>query len=137
MSLRSWVYGRLHDDPYLLSQHEGRVYARESLEIGDLPVPFLAYGLGNSTAENLVDATSDELDAERQFFQVWAFDARADYARIDEELLPAIRRVFRGASSTADGVIAVRWLETSQEFDDQTLRAIFRYHRFQAIRRLP
>jgi hypothetical protein len=38
------------------------------------------------------------------------------------------------ASSPADRVITVRWLETSQEFDDKTLGTILRYIRFQAIR---
>jgi hypothetical protein len=97
------------------------------------PGPFLIYGLGNSTAENLVDSTDDSArDPERQFSQVWAHDESGDYGLVDD-MVAEIKRALSGASSPEHGVLTTRYLETSQEFGSEQYKTIFRYVRFQHI----
>jgi len=94
--------------------------------------PFLVYKLGNETWEEL----SEESLASRQFFQVWVHDfsdqAVADYMLIDE-VIRALKQQLVNASSAADGVITIRFLEVSQDLNDETLNTVMKYVRFQAV----
>lgn len=136
--MRVWLYDTLASDPALLDfvddddpTTQPRIFPRESLGSSVVPKPYIVYGLGTNTNEQL--AEDDDHEADRQFFQIWIHDEGGDYTQIDD-MIEVVKDLLRNASSKADNVIMVRWLETSQEFSDQTMNTIFRYIRFQAIR---
>lgn len=106
------------------------LFPRESLVSANVITPYLAYGLGNNTNEDL--AEDDDHIANRQFLQIWAFDAGADYNLIDD-VLDRVKVLLHNAQSPPDLVTRVGWLERSQDFYQQTLEAVFRYDRYQAI----
>lgn len=93
-------------------------------------IPFLVIGLGNETNEGLGEA-NDHV-AERQFFSIWVHDRGGDYTKIDQ-IIARVKAILREASSPAYMVTMVNYLETSQEFENQTYNTLFRYIRFQAI----
>lgn len=138
--MRAWLYDLLTTDPDLqevLGGVEGikdRVIPRRSEDNVNIPTPYLIYGLGNSTNEQLNDSTADDEDveAERQFFQIWIHDAGGSYIDIDD-LVGRVKKRVSGARNPASKVVTVRYLETSQEFSNETYNTIFRYLRFQAI----
>jgi hypothetical protein len=141
--MRAWLYDWIVSDPALASKlgvdlddlpsHVTPRRAQENVTYEDLPRPFLIYGLGNATAEQLSDSTANDAQAERQFFQVWVHDEGGDFNLIDEIVAIVIKRL-RGAKSVPDFVYTVEYLETSQEFNNQTYGTNFRYIRFQAIK---
>lgn len=135
--MRTWLYDTLTSDPSLQSYLGGslvtartRVVPRESRTTISLPKPFLIYGLGNETNEDLSE--DPQHSASRQFFQVWVHDEGASYIKIDE-MVEAVKETLKVVSSYSSEVISTRWLETSQEFANQTYNTIYRYARFQAI----
>lgn len=133
--MRTWLYDRLANAPSLQGYYSDPdlnliVFPRESMESSAVVKPYLVYGLGTESAEDL--AEDNDHTAERQFFQVWVHDEGGDYGRIDE-IVGKLKVLLTNASSPADNVIIVRYLETSQEFSHQTLKTLFRYVRFQAI----
>lgn len=107
-----------------------RVTPRQAQETINLPKPFLVYGLGNDTNEDL--AEDDDHEAHRQFFQIWIHDEGGDYTKIDD-IVDIVKKLFHGASHAASKISQIRWLETSQEFANETYNTLFRYIRFQAI----
>jgi hypothetical protein len=140
--MRTWLYDRLTTDPDLQSDLGGaegitdRVVPRRSQGTVPFLKPFLIYGLGNSTNEGLCDSTandSDDKDADRQFFEVWVHDDSGSYNKIDSIIAKVIRNL-SGASSPVDGIVTVIYLETSQEFNNESYGTIFRYIRFQAVK---
>lgn len=140
--MRALIYDLLTTDEDLQSDLGGaegildRVMPRRSRENILGPRPFLIFGLGNSTGEQLADPTSvgvePEKDAERQFFQVWVHDDSESFVRIDR-MVDTVKKRLTGASSAPHGVLTIAYLETSQEFSNETYNTIFRYIRFQAI----
>lgn len=137
--MRAWLYDTLTTDPDLEGLLGGndpesgilkRVVPRESQSTINLPKPFLVYGLGNATNENLGEDTDHE--AWRQFSQIWVHDEGGDYNLIDD-IVELIRQAFHGKGSPAHQIITTRWLETSQEFSNETYGTLFRYLRFQHI----
>lgn len=139
--MRAWLYDHLTTDPELQGFFGGpvgileRVMPRRSQGNILVPKPFLIYGLGNSTNEQLGDSTAtdeEELQAERQFFQVWIHDEGGSYLQIDD-IVAQVKKRLTGASDVPSRVNTVIYLETSQEFNNETYNTIFRYIRFQAI----
>ena len=134
--MRAWLFDLLSNSPSLQGfipsnpTAQLKVFPRESMATSTYPKPFLVYGLGTVSNEDL--AEDDDHEAYRQFFQIWVHDEGGDYTRIDD-IIHEIRLLLTNASSPANRVINVRWLETSQEFSHQTLKTLFRYIRFQAI----
>lgn len=134
--MRGWLYDTLVGYPDLqglIGGVEGiktRTIPRESQSTINLPRPFLVYGLGNSTNEDL----SEDLEhqAERQFSQIWVHDESGDFSLIDD-IVREVKRALRNKGSAAHGIITTRYLETSQEFANETYNTIFRYVRFQHI----
>ena len=110
-----------------------RVIPRRSR--GDILVarPFLIFGLGNATSEQLEDSTANDAEAERQFFQVWVHDDEDSYVKIDQ-MIDKVKKCLIGASSVPHKVLTIRYLETSGEFNNESYNTNFRYIRFQAIR---
>lgn len=136
--MRTWLYDRLTTDASLQADLGGvvgirdRVMPRRSQTFVPLEKPFMIYGLGNSTDEELSDSTSRDKRAERQFFQVWVHDVDGTYLAIDN-IIPKVIARLHGASHPPSRVLTTRYLETSQEFGNETYGTIFRYIRFQAI----
>jgi hypothetical protein len=139
--MRAWLYDLLWTDPALQAYLgltpealQARVMPRRSQDDSVIPSPYLVYGLGNATHEPLSDSTSVyQANAERQFFQVWVYDAGGDYSVIDD-IVPLVVNRLRGRKSVNDQVLTIQYLETSQEFHNETLNQNFRYIRFQAIK---
>lgn len=129
MSARTWLYSQLVNG---VPSVNGRVFAKKSMTSSIEEHPYLVYKLGNSTDEGL----SETVQADRQFIQIYVHDyfdeKTADYILIDS-VLAEIRAALHLASSAEDGVIAVQYLETSQDLNDETLNTVMRYIRFQLI----
>jgi len=91
--------------------------------------PYIVYKLGHNANENF----SEQLQISRQFLQIFIHDfadyETASYDKIDE-VIQVLKNLFFQASSPADGVIAVSYVETSQDLDDQTLSTTMKYIRF-------
>jgi hypothetical protein len=138
--MRAWLFDRLTTSAALhawagvpdTAAMLDRVTARRGKETINLPKPFLIYGLGNDTNEQLGDPTADDVQAHRQFFQVWLHDSGPSYSLVDDGV-KLVKDLLQGASSPTHKIITVNWLETSQEFNNETYNTIFRYVRFQAI----
>jgi hypothetical protein len=133
MTARTFVYATLATIPSIQTAGgEPRVFAKKSMTSSVEDCPYIVYKLGYSAAEDL----SETIDADRQFMQIWVHDYHdgqtADYMRIDG-VIRDVRAAFKLASSPEDGVIAVRYLETSQDLNDETLNTVMRYVRFQLI----
>jgi hypothetical protein len=96
----------------------------------DEEIPFIIYGLGNETNEGLAEA-NDHV-AERQFFSIWIHDRGGDYTLIDS-IVARVKVIFKEVSAPSYQVTMINYLETSQEFENQTYNTLFRYVRFQAI----
>ena len=136
--MRGWLYDLLVSSSVLQAHLGGptgivdQIIPRRSE--GSIPdmKPFIIFGLGNSTAEGLGDSTADDVEAERQFFQIWVHDEGGSFVRIDQ-MVDEVKRLLSGASHSPANVLTVRYLETSQEFGNETYRTNFRYIRFQAI----
>lgn len=136
MSARTWVYSRLTQTPALsalIGDDNPRVYAKKSMTSGVEVHPYIVYKMGNSTAVGL----SERDDAEVQFVQIWIHDYKdevvADYARIDE-VITEVKRALQ-VDPTESGLWQAQFLETSQDLDDDTLNTVFRYLRYQVIKR--
>lgn len=135
MSLRTWLYGKLTnaaEGAELQGWIQSRVFAKKSMKSSIEDHPYLIYKLGNATNEDLSEVST----AHRQYFQIYVHDyadmENADYMRIDAVIV-ALKELLHLASSAADNVIEVRYLETSQDLDDITLGTIFKYVRFVAV----
>ena len=135
MKARHFVYGRLTGFTPLTDLIGGaespRVFAKKSMTSSVEECPYIVYKLGNETSEDF----SEEREIDRQFFQVWIHDfsdgENADYDMIDE-VIKQVRAAFRFV--TAEGIWTARYLETSQDLNDETLNTVFRYLRFQLIK---
>lgn len=136
--MRAFLYNKLTLDPGLQAELGGaqgiltRVVPRRSQDDIMVPRPFLVFGLGTESDENLVDSTANDGEASRQFFQVWVHDEGGSYAKVDD-LVKLVKDCLIGASDPASNVLTIRFLETSQEFSNETYNTNFRYIRFQAI----
>ncbi len=136
MTVRTWVYQRLTQFEPLTDLIGGdldpRVFAKKSMTSSHEDHPYIVYKLGYNANEDI----SEEVDISRQFFQVWAHDytdgETGDYLKIDA-VIKQIKAAFKNQQSPSDGVIAVRFLEISQDLNDETLNTLFKYVRFQLI----
>lgn len=136
--MRTWLYDTLTQDPALQVRLGGveaaltRVIPRQSETDIVIPKPFLIFGMGNSTNEQLEDSTANDAQAERQFFQVWIHDEGGSYDLIDD-MVPEVKNALVGKSHPPSKLLTVAYLETSSEFSNETYNTLFRYIRFQGI----
>ncbi|MEG2887251.1 MAG: hypothetical protein RR853_09010 [Aurantimicrobium sp.] len=137
MSARTFIYGTMLADEALVELvggDEPRIFAKKTMTSAIEEHPYLVYKLGNETLE----LANEELEVTRQFFQIWVHDYHdqetGDYAKIDE-IIEHLRRVFWIKNSAEEGVWITNWIETSQDLNDDTLNTLFKYVRFQLIRR--
>lgn len=135
--MRTWLFDTLTQHSPLQAKLGGtlattmdRVNPRQSKLVIPANKPFLVYGLGNLTDENLAEALDHT--AQRQFFQIWIHDNPGSYLVIDS-FMPIIRKLLVGKVHAASLVSNVLHLEDSAEFSNETYNTIFRYMRFQAI----
>jgi hypothetical protein len=109
-----------------------RIFAKKTMTSSREEHPYIVYKLGHNTSENLAE---DQL-VTRQFLQIFVHDfadyETGTYDRVDE-VLSILKDLFFQQSSSADGVIAIQYLETSQDLDDQTLSTMLKYARFVLI----
>lgn len=137
MTARTFIYGTMLADEQLAGLVGGdnpRIFAKKTMTSAVEEHPFVVYKLGNETLE----VANEEWEASRQFFQIWVHDYHdsetGDYTRIDE-IIERLRKVFWLKNSAAEGVWITNWIETSQDLNDDTLNTLFKYVRFQLIRR--
>lgn len=136
MTARHFIYRTMTGYAPLVNLIGGidpRIFAKKSMTSSIEEHPYIVYKLGNETSEEF----SEDRDISRQFFQVWVHDysdgQTADYERIDE-VLRQVRAAFFNANSAVDKVWTTRFLETSQDLNDETLNTVLRYARFQLIK---
>lgn len=133
MTVRTWLYSQLIDpEKPLFDLIQDRVYAKKSMQSSVSEHPYVVFKLGNATNEEI----SETLDVYRQFVQIFVHDFTddtvGDYGRIDE-VIKAIKKLLINNQSPADGVVTVKFLETSQDLNDETLSTVMKYIRFQII----
>ena len=133
MSIRQWLYDTLLNDPNLSAVVGDRIFQGESMTSAQITKPYLVYRLGNDTDENFGGEGRTDPQPHRTFFQVYIHDEPGDYDVIDNAVR-LIKNAFRAVGgSPEDGIMAVRYLETSRDMDDADLATILRYCRFQFI----
>lgn len=133
---RVWLYQKLSSTPEIANLVGGltdtRVFAKKSMTSAIEQHPYIVYKLGYNATEDI----SEETSPDRQFVQIFVHDYSdgdtGDYSKIDQ-IIDAMKRVLHLQSSKEYGVIACRYLETSQDLNDETLNTVFKYVRFQLI----
>jgi hypothetical protein len=138
MSARTFIYKTLVTTPGVTDHVGGaanpRIFAKKTMTSSVENTPYVVYKLGNETLE----LANEDFEASRQFFQIWVHDyfdqGTGDYTLIDE-IIQSLRDAFWLKNSKEEDVWITNWVETSQDLDDDTLKTIFKYVRFQLIRR--
>lgn len=142
---REWVYGILTETLGITSLVGGptnpRVFAKKSMTSSMEDHPYIVYKLGYKASEDLAEEMPEARDVGRQFVQVFVHDYEdtelGDYTKIDD-ILREIQRAFHGKSSAEHGVIACKFIEVSQDLNDDTLNTVMKYARLQlAIKETP
>ena len=133
MTARTFIYRTLANNPGVTNLVGGasnpRIFAKKSMTSSVEECPYIVYKLGNETSLDFAETH----EMSNQFFQVWVHDFHdgdvADYEKIDE-VISAVKSAFFLASSGSDMVYSVKFLETSQDLNDDTLNTVFKYVRF-------
>lgn len=142
MTKRSWLYSRIATFPGLLpliaedgDPETSRVFAKKSMTSAKEQHPYIVYKLGYNATEDLSDA-EDFTSPERQFLQVFVHDFAdtqvADYTQIDA-VIRQLKLALHGQIVPEEGITYVKYIETSQDLDDDTLSTVMKYVRFQMI----
>lgn len=123
---RAFVFNRLKT----VSGISGRVAQQGAILTAQQVKPYIVYHFGNNTDEGMYD--EDNYQPNRQFIQIFIHVAQGDYGPIDE-LVPLVKAALLSTTDKPDDLIEVRYLETSQDLQDDLLQTYFRYMRFQLI----
>lgn len=139
MTVRTWVFGRLTEYPPLIAMigvENPRVFAKKSMTSSNELHPFIVYKLGYSANVDLAENMPEGKTLQRQFVQVWVHDYSdtqvGDYGLIDQ-VLKHVRAALHKGYSVADGVISCKYIETSQDLNDETLNTVMKYARFEIL----
>lgn len=134
LSARQWVFTTLSNDPGVADLVPAeRILANQSGMTAQIARPFIVLKFGNDSDEQIFDDPDIPQRPHRQFLEVWCHDARPSYVQIDE-ILDAVKQALRtDQSSTEAYMMAVKYLETSADMNDDTMDTVLRYHRFQLI----
>lgn len=136
MSARNFLYSQLCSIPsinLLGGIDNPRIWTKRSMTSAYTEMPYLTFKLGVDANLDLAEG----LRITRQYFMVTAHDvdsdSQSDYGRIDT-LLKEVKEQLHLANSTSGGVITTEFIETSQDFNDDTLNTLFKYSRFSFIK---
>lgn len=133
MSIRSFVVSTLLADPDISALVENRVYMEGAMMTAQVARPFLLVSFNANTDEQIFDDPDIEARPTRQFFWVWAHDARPSYLIVDE-LCNLVKNTFRVTSSSPDdSLMDVRFIDQSADSKDPVFDTGCRYMRFQAV----
>lgn len=132
--IRTWVHQTLSTDADLVAEVVDRVFQQGSLLTAQQLKPYLVHHFGNQTDEGMSDEILDEgsYQPNRQFLQIFIHVDQGDYGPIDD-LIPLVKKALSRIDNKPSELIAVRYLETSQDLQDDLLQTHFRYMRFQLI----
>ena len=132
MTAREFIYSTLLTIPSideLGGLADPRIFAKKTMTSAYEQHPFIIFKLGVDSNLDI----SEDTRLTRQYFQIWCHDAseddNSDYMRIDS-ILKEVKNVFKMAGSAEHKVFSTTFLETSQDFNDDTLNTIFKYSRF-------
>jgi hypothetical protein len=133
MLARQWVFQTLVNDSGVGEIVDDRILANQSGMTAQIGRPFLVLKFGNDSDEQQFDDPDIPQRPHRQFLEVWCHDSRPSYTQIDE-LVAAVREALRVDQIAPDAhIMAVKYLETSADMDDQTMDTVLRYIRFQLV----
>lgn len=127
---RAFVHTRLSTDLNLTAAVNGRVMQQGSVITAQAQKPYLVHHFGNASDEGMAD--EDNFQPKRQYLQVYIHVAQGDYGPIDD-LEPLVREALASLAGRPPELIAVQYLETSQDLQDDLLQTYFRYLRFQLM----
>lgn len=105
-----------------------RVFSQGALLTAQITKPYVVHTMGNNTDEGMYDR--DSFRPNRQFFQVYVHGDKGDYLMIDD-VVPLVKEALID-TPVSGSVIEVRYLETSQDLEDNILQTYMKYVRFQA-----
>ena len=128
--IRTWVHQALSTDDALVGMVGDRVFQQGSMLTAQQLKPFLVHHFGNSTDEGMYD--EDNFRPSRQFLQIYIHVDQGDYGPVDD-LMPLVKSALSKIAGKPTDLISVRYLETSQDLQDDLLQTYFRYMRFQLI----
>lgn len=138
---RVWLYQQLTTFPGLVNLVGGdnpRVFAKKTMTSNQEDHPFIVYKMGFKTNAELAEEMPDGKDAYRQFAQVWVHDyydgTIGDYMKIDA-VLHQVKLAIHNKSSAEHGVLLAKYIEVSQDLNDETLNTLFKYGRILLITR--
>lgn len=134
--MRALVYGSVNGIPAIQEDCGGRFYASGSLGIGDTPAnPERPYCLFIELPSVPFQEVRKTARATNRFFQVFVYDDRGDYARIDN-ILAAVRETILGLvlqedASTGARCIESIWTGDSQDLTDDQHDTSYKFSLFQ------
>lgn len=127
-NVREYVFDQLKT----VAAAGGRVIQQGSVLTAQQVKPYLVYHFGNNTDEGMSDEDGVNFSPNRQFMQVFIHVPQGDYAPIDDVIPQVKAALLLGVGKPAD-LVVIRYLETSQDLQDDLLQTFFRYMRFQLI----
>jgi hypothetical protein len=128
--VRTWVHSRLSTDSDLSTITADRVWQQGGILSSQEVKPYLVHHFGNNTDEGMAD--EDSFQPNRQFLQVFIHCNQGDYGPIDD-IMPLVKKALASLEGRPKALIAIQYLETSQDLQDDLLQTYFRYMRFQLI----
>lgn len=125
---RAWVHQTLSSFGPLSAVVADRVFQQGSILTAQKPKPYLVHHFGNATDEGMAD--EDNFRPNRQFLQIFIHVDQGDFGPIDD-LAPLVKAALSQLAGRPAQLIAVQYLESSQDLQDDLLQTYFRYLRFQ------
>lgn len=129
-NVRAWVQHRLATDPGLLPVVAGRVMQQGAIISAQATKPYLVHHFGNATDERMAD--EDNFRPNRQFVQIYIHVPQGDYGAVDD-LAVLVKTALLSKAGAPPELVAVQYLESSQDLQDDILQTYFRYLRYQLI----
>lgn len=134
MGLKTWLYDTLTTDTELVTAFKKQAYPLESLTSANVKsFPYLMYGLGLDTAENLAE---EDDNISRQIVRIWVHDERTaksvSWTRVNEGIA-LLKSKLKNSRSAPDGLILLRYIFTSEELSDEATKTVYRYIDFEAV----
>lgn len=128
--VRTWVHIQLTTHSGLVAVTGGRAFQQGSLLSSQQIKPYLVHHFGNNTDEGMAD--EDNFQPTRQFLQIYIHVDQGDYGPIDD-IMPLVKAAMSTQAGQPAELISARYLETSQDLQDDLLQTYFRYMRFQLL----